>query len=99
MVNYGKEAVRKVQDKIRLQSYYRDVFGDTNFVQGQKVLEHICKVGFVNRSSYVHGNPYQSAFNEGMRQLALSILSHANKNPMEYTRQLEQQINGIDSSE
>ena len=45
---------------------------------GKIVLAHIMKHGFVLRSTFVQGDPHETALNEGMRRMALSIIRYAN---------------------
>lgn len=48
---------------------YATVFGSP---LGQQVLEDLRRSCFVNKTSFV-SDPYQSAFNEGMREVVLLI--------------------------
>lgn len=62
--------------RLRLRDDYRAVFDSP---RGKKVLRHICAVGFVTRSTMVAGGSDLTAYNEGMRNLALSILKFVYK--------------------
>jgi hypothetical protein len=41
---------------------------------GNRVLEHLCKVGHIFEPTFVRGDPHESALREGERRLVLSIL-------------------------
>jgi hypothetical protein len=74
--------------KINVHGAYARVF---NSPDGEIVLEHICKVGFVGRPTRVKGDQEQSQENEGMRRLALSILRYAKKDHSEIVGMVEQE--------
>jgi len=74
--------------KIRLHEDYQHTFDSP---QGKNVLKHICHVGFINRSTFVKGDPHETALNEGSRRLALSILRFLYRDNAEMIRQIEQQ--------
>jgi hypothetical protein len=81
--------VRKVvSDKASLHDAYRSVFENP---KGRMVLKHLCREGHVLSSTFVAGDPYQSALNEGERRIVLSILKFINKNPDELLRQIEEE--------
>lgn len=62
----------KGSDYLRqLETDYKDVFGTK---AGQRVLEDIKRAGFIYQDTF-HENPYWSAKHQGMRALALHILS------------------------
>lgn len=50
---------------------------------GQRVLNHLCKISYVNDSSYCPGDTHESAHREGMRRVVLSILRFIDKDPQE----------------
>lgn len=73
-----------------LHDSYRAVFSTPD---GERVLEHLCHVGFVNIPSYVTGDSHETAHREGMRRVVLSILRFLNKDPREiqqYTQEIEE---------
>lgn len=47
---------------------------DPNDPRGAQVLSDIAKAGHIGETSFVPGDPHQSAFREGKRALALYIL-------------------------
>ena len=68
------------QDLKQLHDSYRAIFDNKD---GERVLAHLCKVGFVNDTSYVCGDPYETAHREGQRRFVLSILRFLNRTPQE----------------
>ena len=60
---------------------YRAVFLTPD---GKRVLNHLCKVGFVNDTTYVNANSHESAHREGMRRVVLSILRFIDRDPQEF---------------
>lgn len=75
-------------EKISVHSDYVAVFSTP---EGQRVLNHICKVGFISKPTRIKGDPEQSQENEGMRRLALSILRFANVDHAELVKQIEKE--------
>ena len=61
--------------------------------EGEEILAHICREGFVFKSTFVAGDPEQTMLNEGSRRLALSILKLARMNHEEQARFLEKELN------
>lgn len=47
--------------------------------EGEKVLIHLGKASGAFSSNFVRGDPYETAFREGMRMLYLSILKMVKK--------------------
>ena len=92
-------------DKIKLKSglYKRKVLLDT-FIRvfstddGKVVLAQICKENFIFDTTFVKGDPQQTALNEGRRQVAIGLLKFVNKNPDTLLKQLEQQIQQYEDS-
>jgi len=58
---------------------------------GDEVLTHICKQGFVTRSTFTKNEQQETMLNEGSRRLALSILKFA-KNQNDTKELLERTI-------
>lgn len=89
-VTKAAQAIRQTLFKrVEVHEDYQTVF---NSVQGQRVLLHICKVGFVTKSTFVAGDPHHTAMNEGRRNLALSILSFVHKDHAALIKQVEDSI-------
>ena len=63
-----------------LHDSYKAVFNNKD---GERVLEHLCKIGHVNESTYVTGDPGESAHREGIRRLVLTILRFVNRDAQE----------------
>lgn len=88
------ESVRRkfanLRDRVLLHGSYQNVFGTP---EGEQVLRHIAKVGFLTRSTFVAGDPDQTMLNEGSRRLALSILRFVRKDHSELLAQIEKGIN------
>jgi hypothetical protein len=70
-----KKLVEMVRSKQDVVEAYNRVF---NSVDGQIVLMHIIKNSYVLTSTFVRGDPHETALNEGQRRLALSIMRYAN---------------------
>lgn len=84
-----RDAVGTIQEKINRHSDYVVTFGSP---QGKRVLTHILKHGYVLKSTFVAGDPQQTAKNEGMRILALSILNFVHADHSEMLKQLQQEV-------
>lgn len=62
-----------------LKTDYKIVFGSK---EGKRVLSHICRECGVLQPSYVPGQPAEDAiFNDGMRNVALMILTALDETP------------------
>lgn len=70
-----KKLIQMVRSKQDVVEAYNRVF---NSVDGQIVLMHILKNSYVLTSTFVRGDPHETALNEGQRRLALSIMRYAN---------------------
>ncbi len=71
---------------VELNDSYKRVFSSPD---GERVLEHLCRVGFVFDTSYVSGDPHETAHREGQRRLVLSILRFLERDPRELLKRLE----------
>lgn len=56
---------------VALTSDYQQVFSSP---AGKNVLRHLMKTGGVLTTSFVAGDPYTSAYNEGQRAFMLAII-------------------------
>ena len=74
-----------------LHDAYRAVFSTAD---GERVLEHLCKIAFIHDSTYVQGDPYESAHREGQRRLILSILRFCDRDPREIMQLMQENDNG-----
>lgn len=77
-------AVSKFNEALRhrrmLHADYAYVFGTP---EGQRVLKHICKIGYLEGTTFNLVSRDKTLLNEGSRLLALAILKHTKKQPME----------------
>ena len=64
----------------QLHNDFKYVFGTE---EGKRVLAYICKIGYVNVTTFNPLSPEKTLFNEGSRQLALTILKHTHIDPKE----------------
>lgn len=53
---------------------YRRVF---ELPDGQVILADMVRRGFVNKTTFVSNDPFQTAWNEGMRSMVLGVLKTA----------------------
>lgn len=72
-----------------IQKSYRQVF---NTEDGKVVLSHLMKNGFIAKTTFVVGDPHQTAMNEGSRRVVLSILAFINRDEKEMQKQIEQEL-------
>lgn len=79
-----------IRDRLALHGSYRVVF-DPGSPHVRRVLRHLCKVGHVLDTTFVAGDPYQTALHEGERRMVLSLLRFIHKNPESLIKQLEEQ--------
>jgi hypothetical protein len=73
----GKDR-RAVDEPRVIRSYYRDTFANPEFMQGQKVLDDLCKEVRFTKPLF-HPDPYQTAFNLGAQSVVMLILDKANR--------------------
>jgi len=66
---------------------YRAVFDSPD---GERVLEHLVKVGFVDISTHTPGDSHDTAYKEGKRSIVISILRFIERDPRELLRQVQQ---------
>ncbi len=52
-----------------------------------KVLEEIAEITGLTKTTFVPGEPYQSAYNEGIRSIGLRLISMSQQDLVEVTRQ------------
>lgn len=88
-MNKIQELRRKLVDRATIHQSYQAVF---NTSDGERVLRHLMKIGFVTRPTMVPGDPYQTAHNEGSRRLALSILSFVKRDHDEMLKAIEEAV-------
>jgi len=79
-MDLAKRFQQALQARRLLHADYQYVFGTP---EGQRVLKHICQIGFVNNTTFNPLNRDKTLLNEGSRLLALAILKHYKKQPVE----------------
>lgn len=89
MVDKIRELRRRHREKVALHQSYQNVFTTPD---GERVLRHLMKSGFVLSSTFVKGDPYATALNEGSRRLALSILRFVHKDHSALIEAIEQEL-------
>lgn len=89
-------ALQKLRQKIFLHARYQKVFQTED---GREVLEHIMHEGFMFKSTFVAGDQYQTALNEGKRMFALAILRFLHKDHAEMVKQIEQAAHEQESNQ
>ena len=72
----------------KINEHYKKVFETKD---GQIVLDHLCKTGFIFESTYVQGDSHGTAHNEGMRRIVVSILKFLNKKPEDFKNMINQE--------
>jgi len=77
----------KPVNMVELHDSYKKTFSTPD---GERVLNHLCKVGFISDTTYVGGDPTETAHREGQRRLVLSILRFLERDPREFMKRLEE---------
>jgi len=87
----------KRQEKaISVNKAYKRTFSTDD---GQTVLEDLMvSAGVISGSSFVAGDPYQTAFNEGRREIVNRIIESVNIDPSKFMKIMES-INDGDEDE
>lgn len=67
----------------RQKEIHRDFSYTFGTPEGKRVLAYICEIGYINKCTFNPKNPEQTVLNEGSRLLALAILKHTHKQPIE----------------
>jgi hypothetical protein len=65
----------------KLHEHYKVVFSSKD---GEIVLSHLCKTGFVMDTTHVPGDSHETAHREGMRRIVVSILKFLGKKPEDF---------------
>lgn len=90
MSNAISKVYEGIRDRVSLRDSYRAIFDTPD---GKRVLRHLMRVGFVTKSTLVAGDPHQTAHNEGMRRLVLSIINYAVKDHADLEQMMEESLN------
>lgn len=83
-------AYAAIKRKIDVGASYKAVFETPD---GQRVLQHLMRVGFVTSSTFVVNDPQQTALNEGSRRIVLSIIKKIGTDDSELIKQMEESLN------
>jgi ribosomal protein S8 len=78
-----------IANKVMRHAAYVRLF---NTDDGKVVLRHLMKQGFITDTTFVAGDPHQTAMNEGSRRLVLSILKYVNRDHKNIVNQIEEEI-------
>lgn len=83
-----KKTTKGVQKKILIRSCdYNRTFST---VHGKRVLYDLMREGHLLGTSFVEGDPYKTAFNEGERSMIGKIITHLKTSPQELERLFEE---------
>lgn len=85
-----------LRERIAQHASFQRLFDSTN-PDARVVLRSIAKEGFITRSTFVAGDPHQTALNEGMRRMALSILRHIHRDHARMIKQVEEMMSDSDA--
>ena len=72
----------------KLHEHYKAVF---NTKDGEIVLDHLCKTGFVLDTTHVPNDSHETPHREGMRRIVVSILKFLNKKPEDFKNMINQE--------
>lgn len=82
----ARQSVDAITGQLAVHQAYRDVFTSP---QGQIVLRHLMRKFHVASSTFVAGDPTDTARQEGERRVILSILRAVYRNEDELIRELQ----------
>lgn len=71
---------KAIAERENLASAYLSVFNEAN-PNVKIVLDDMMKAGFVFKSTFVKGDPHETALNEGSRRFVLSLINRIYKDP------------------
>ncbi len=75
-----------MRDQTHLHAAYQRVFETPD---GQLVLRHLMKTGYVFETTFVAGDTHRTALNEGSRRMVLSIVKFVKRDHKELVKQIE----------
>lgn len=78
-----------LRNRVDLHGAFSRLF---NTEDGKIVMAHLVKTGFVLQSTFVAGDPQQTAMNEGTRRVVISIMKFVHRDHMQLIKQLETEI-------
>ena len=79
---------QRLHDAISLRSCYRQVFADNR--ASQVVMRHLMRTCGVTRSCFVAGDPTETAYKNGQRDVVLSIMRYVSANDDDLKKLIEQ---------
>lgn len=79
-----------VSGRRRIKDSYKSIFDTPD---GQRVLRHIVRAGYVNRSTFVRGDIHETMLREGQRRMALSIIRYAKQDKDATLTVIEENLN------
>jgi len=82
--------LKDLEMRINRRNHYRAVFSTP---EGQKVLKDLLTFCNINNMTYVPNDPATTAFNEGMRRVALRVISIMENDPAKQQQIIQQQYN------
>jgi hypothetical protein len=87
MIARVKRMWQILKDRNALKQCYRNIFATP---EGEIVLRDIIRIGCVAKPTYCRGDQYETAFQEGRRHLALTILHKVCKDETELQKLIEE---------
>ncbi len=79
---------QRLREAFSLRSCYREVFADNR--ASQTVLRHLMRSCGVTRSCFSAGDPTETAYRNGQRDVVLSILRYVSANDDDLRKLIEQ---------
>lgn len=79
------------QRRRQLSDAYKRVFDTPD---GQLILRHWIRTGYVLDPTYCPGDPHETAHREGTRRFVLSVLREVNINDAQLLKMIEEQYDG-----
>ena len=79
--------IKKLRPFTNIHESYKTVFETPD---GQKVLKHMMRVGYVDSCPYVPGDPHESSHRMGMQRFVLSILKQLRMSTGEIKNTIEE---------
>lgn len=82
-----KDQIDRAKKFAAVSQDYKNVFGTK---QGERVLYDIMKGAHIIEPSYVKGDPHETSFREGERNMALRIFTHLNMDVDQLKKRIEE---------
>lgn len=68
-----------IEQRAKMEQLVKDYMNTFASPEGKKVLEHLSQYCAENRTCHAQGDPYQTAYNEGVRAVILLIRRMVNE--------------------